>query len=215
MNRVLHGMKESPVLFGSFIVLSVLAALTEGIGVSLLIPILDSQSMGNSFSNVPVLSYVSQYFDGIYGSEKLTLAAVFLLAVIIFRGVLQMAVLTVSIMIPLKVQRRLTMIGYKSMLSVGMGYINSHDIGDHLNNIKERPTRISALLKTSADAMSLFLIFVTYTCMMLLISWELTIVAVLVLGFYSWCLKFFNEGPIAVLGKRTSGALADFNQISI
>jgi hypothetical protein len=114
-------MMQTPILFTAFITLSVLAALTEGLSISLLIPILDSQSMGNSFADVPVLGHVSGYFDNLHGSEKLVVAASFMLVVVIFRGALQMAVQSLSVLIPIEVQRRLTVTSYTSLMSANIG----------------------------------------------------------------------------------------------
>jgi ABC-type multidrug transport system fused ATPase/permease subunit len=47
---------------------------------------------------------------------------------------------------------------------------------------------------------------------LLLISWQMTIAAVIVFGFLSWCLKIFSAGPVKSLGMRRSGALALYNQ---
>jgi len=206
-------MMENPVLFGVFIFLSVFAAITEGLSISLLIPILDSQSMSNSFSNIPVLGYVSRYFEDIHGNEKLILAASFLFIVVLFRGALQMAVLTLSIIVPIEVLRKTTMTGYKYLLYASMGYLNSHDIGEHLNNVKERPMRITDLLRTTADAISMIFVLIILVGMMLLVSWKMTLLSVLFLGALSLGLRYFSEERIAKLGRETSQAQGHFNQV--
>lgn len=210
--RILQRMSQNPVLFASFVVLSVLSALTEGLSVSLLIPILDAQSMSSSFSSIPVLGLVSSYFDDVQGTGKLTLAASFLLIVVVFRGVLQLLVQALSVAIPIEVQRGMAEEGFRGLMYASMEYINSRDIGDHLNNIKERPARISFLLKTFADMFSLLLVLIIFLYMMVLISWKMTIVSVAVLGGFSLCLKVFSSGPVTRLGARTSGVLARYNQ---
>ncbi len=67
-------------------------------------------------------------------------------------------------------------------LVIQAGHINRQDIGEHLNNVKERPARITTVLKAFADGINFSFILV--------ISVQMTIAAVIVLGTLSWSIKF-------------------------
>lgn len=210
--KVLARMMESPWAFSSFIALSVISALTEGLSITLLVPILDAQTMGNSFSDVPVFKYVSDFFATMSAREKLLYAAGLLFIVVVLRGILNFTTQVLSIAIPIKTQGNLMSTVYKDLLSVEMEYFNSLDIGDHLHSVVDRPVRIASVLKASADAIVLVFILVIYTILMLSISWELTLLSVLVMLFFMWCMKLISQLPVKKLGHETAGIMSRFNQ---
>jgi len=205
-------MMENRVIFVTFIGVSVISALAEGMSIALLVPILDAQSMGDSFSKIPVLKYVSVYFATMQGAEKLIFAAAALFVVVLFRGALQFSTQALSIMIPIKTQRGLTMNSYRHLMLADMGYINSHDTGDFINSIKDRPGRVTSLIKAGADIVLFSMILAIYTYLMMAISWKLTVLSIVVLYFFSWCMKKISALTIRKLGDATSRATSRLNQ---
>src|SRR5580704_8687653 len=90
----------------SFVVfLSVVAALSEGMSVSLLVPILDVQSGTSGFANVPLLKDVSYLFSAFSPTDRIKVVAIAMAVVIILRNVLQYTVEVLSATFPLRLNR--------------------------------------------------------------------------------------------------------------
>ena len=115
--------------FCSVVALSVLAALTEGMSVSLLVPILDVQGGASAFANVPLLQDVPYLFSGFSPTDRIKVVAVAMAVTVILRNALQYTVEILSNTLPLRLDRRLGLRSYETMLAVDLGYIHQRDFG--------------------------------------------------------------------------------------
>ena len=73
-------------LFVVFVAISVVGALTEGIGISLFVPLIDSMSAKSSFSDIPLLGKVSELFAAVPASSRIPLVAAIMFAVVLARA---------------------------------------------------------------------------------------------------------------------------------
>lgn len=168
--------------------LSILATLTEGMTISLLVPILNSQG-GGSFADIPLLGKFASAFD--FGSplRNVQMAGLLLMVVVILRGVLQFNLQMLAITVPHALQRRLTAEAFDGVLAVEIGYINNTESGYLLNQFRYLPQRVSMALTGFVDMCWNLALVIVYCCFMLLISWQLTLLSVVTLGILTAVLK--------------------------
>ena len=104
-------------LYILFLILSLVMALTEGFGVSMVAPLLDLQA-GSNFTRVPLLGNLTSAFANMPPGQRIPMIALVLAIVVVFRGAIQFAVDALSAIIPLRVQRRLSLSGYSALMGV-------------------------------------------------------------------------------------------------
>ncbi len=199
---------EKP-LFLLFLVLSFIAALTEGIGVTMLIPILENQAEQSAFSTVPLLNKIPSLFQGMGVNEKLQKVALILGVILLLRGILLYIVSVLSALIPLRLQKKLFARSYRAILKVEHGYIAEKDIGDHMNCLNDFVIRSSTLIKSLADFLFNSILLLVYLILMLAVSWKLAVTAFIFIFLVTLVLKKYilahlrNQGKI--LSARNAG----------
>ena len=197
-----------------FLVLSILAALTEGVGISLLVPILESQASQPLFKNVPILKEFSVLFADMEQSTKLQNVALVLAGILLTRGVLLYFVELLAGIIPLRIQSSLYSRGYKALLNVEHSYFAERSIGDHINSLTDWTLRVTQLLSSFAIAVYAMILVVIYLVLMLTLSWKMALMAALFVGVVTGILKKFTRGPLHAAGEALSQKNAKLSEIT-
>lgn len=200
-------------LFAAFLVLSVLAALTEGLGISLLVPLLDATREQSSFQDLPLLRHVAAFFREFDGQQRILVMAGALAVVILFRGLLQLSVDALGTYLPLKLAHRFTLQGYTALLSTNLGYINNKDIGYLNAGINGHASRVANLLKDFAGILWNSLVLIVLLAIMIGMSPLMTVCATAFAITISVLFKLFANGPISRAGRRLSDATMTANRI--
>jgi subfamily B ATP-binding cassette protein MsbA len=200
-------------LFIALLVASLAAAITEGVGVSLLVPVLESFGSKPVFADVPLLGRISAPFMALPVDQRLQWAAGCILVVVLLRGMLQYAVAFLGFTIPFRLQRRLSLRAYDALLQVEIGYINRNQAGVLSNNVFALASRISVLLKNFGDLIWNALLLLLYLSLMLAISWRLTVTAFIFVAAVSVLLRKFTSGPIRAAGMRMTEAGQQLSQL--
>ncbi len=204
-------MAHEKVLIFSFMFFASIATLTEGVGISLLVPVLETQTNQSTFSNVPILREFSALFEGMEPREKLKNIAIVLGVVLILRGLLTYIVEAMITIIPFRMQRQLMMRGYRSLLTADFQYFSEKGIGDHLNSLREWGISATQLLTSLSVVFYNTILLFVYLGMMLAISWELAIIAALFVGGLTTVLKIFLSERLIKIGKVLSFKTASLN----
>ena len=197
-----------------YLLLAVLAALTEGIGISLLVPILESQASQPLFNTVPILKEFSALFEGMEQSEKLQNVALVLGGIMLVRGVLLYFVELLAGVVPLRLQRTLYARGYKALLHAEYSYFTEHSIGDHINSLTDWTLRVTQLLSSFAIAVYALILVAIYLVLMLTLSWKMALMAALFVGVVTGILKMFTKGPLRAIGEEMSLKNAQLSEIT-
>jgi ATP-binding cassette, subfamily B, bacterial MsbA len=200
-------------LFVAFIVLSLVAALTEGLSISLLVPVIEAQGQIGGFRDIPLLGGISSLFAGFSPNQRIELFAAAMAAVIVLRSLLSFFVDLLSTTMPLDWEQRLNIRSYTALMSVDIGYINENDIGDLQNGLYGWPRRVSDMLSNFAILLTNLMTLTIYICLMLLVSWPLTLLALVFVASVSALLKFMTTGALYRAGARISEASARLNQL--
>jgi len=102
----------------------VFSAITEGMGITMLIPMLSGDRGIPTFSTLPVIGRFADVFAEYSMAERLTWMAWGLMAILLVRGGLTYAVGILKVTIPMRVRQRLAAESYKHLLCVGFGYVH-------------------------------------------------------------------------------------------
>src|SRR4051812_33720870 len=199
-------------LFAGFVALSIFAALTEGLTISLLIPILEAQGQGG-FSNVPVLSYVTAPFAAFSPNGRVIAVALMMAVVIVLRQGLQYTVNVLASIMPIRLERRLNVMSFGLLMDVEILYVHQKEYGTLANAVGNWARWVSRLISSLATIISNLFVLLVYLLMMITVSWQLTMPAVLFLVIMSLGLRYFSSGPLRRAGSALSEATGRFNQV--
>lgn len=200
-------------LFVAFIALSLVAALTEGVSISLLVPVIEAQGQIGAFGDIPLLGGISRLFAGFSPNQRIELFAAAMAAVIVVRSLLSFFVDMLSTTMPLEWEQKLNIRSYKALMAVDIGYINENDVGVMQNGLYGWPRRVSDMLSNFAILITNLMTLTIYVCLMLLVSWPLTLLALAFVASVSALLKFLTTGALYRAGERISDASARLNRL--
>jgi ABC-type multidrug transport system fused ATPase/permease subunit len=170
-----------PLLFANFLVLVTAAALTEGLGVSLLIPLLNGADIGTA-TRIPFVDEVLATALPVDPKNRVTALVALLAGIILARGALQVVSSYLSILLPLKVQARLSEASYDTMLNIGLDFFARADAGVLRTFVQEYPQRIAGSIKSVTDAIANGLLAAIYVGIMLSLSSTMTLSALVFVG---------------------------------
>lgn len=206
-------MSQEKWLFSIFLVLSIIAALSEGFSVSMIIPVLEAQGNNSAFANVPIVNNISTLFEGMDITTKLQYCAVLLAIVLLIRGFIQYSVDMLGSIIPLRLQRNLTRKSYSALINVDINYITEKEVGDLTNGLTGWIGGVTILLTSLATIIWNSLLLLMYLSFMVILSWKMTIIALVFVVFLSFCLKTFVSKPLRILGEKHSNYNAIMSNI--
>jgi ATP-binding cassette, subfamily B, bacterial MsbA len=192
-----------PWLFVSFLVLTTGAAISEGFGVGLLIPLLQSAAPDGG-GRIP---WLDAAVDGLLPADPAyrTAALAGLLAVVIvLRGLLQVAASWAAIALPIGVQARLSSATYDTMLDTGLDFFARNDGGILRTLVLDYPQRLASAIKSITDVIANVLLAVIYAALMLAVSWRISLVAVLLVGTLGVGVKYLLTLPLGRTGEALS-----------
>jgi ATP-binding cassette, subfamily B, bacterial MsbA len=192
-----------PWLFAGFLVLTTGAAISEGFGVGLLIPLLQAAAP-DAGGRIP-------WFDGVLGAllpgdrgmRTAALASV-LAGIIVLRGLLQVAASWAAIALPIGVQTRLSCATYDTMLDAGLEFFARNDGGILRTLVLDYPHRLASAIKSTTDVIANLLLAVIYAALMLAVSWRITLVATVLVGTVGLGVKYLLTLPLGRTGEALS-----------
>ncbi len=205
-------MATDRLMFGIFLILSVFGALTEGMSVGLLVPILQSDGNPGAFSTIPLLGTVAAQFDGYSTSERIKLMAMIMAAVLLVRGAILYAVDFLGQYVPLRLEKKIVARNYSLLMGVRISYLTNSDYGDLYNDISGWAAQVAFLLTNVALMMLSLLCLMVYASMMVLVSWQLSLFALLFMLVMVSILKLLSSGPLRRAAERRNVLKARLNQ---
>jgi ABC-type multidrug transport system fused ATPase/permease subunit len=200
-------------LFLVFIAISVFGALTEGIGISLFVPLIDSISQTSSFADIPLLARISSAFNGVPTEMRIPLVAGLMFVVVVIRGVVQTATQFLNIYLPVRVEQRLRHDSFDCLLRTSLELVNARKSGELQNYIGGYPTRIGQVMMYLGSLFSNAAMLAIYTMMMLLISISLTLVALLFMTAMFYLQRHFSSGTLRRAGSEVSSSSEQVSQV--
>ena len=192
---------------------SVIAAIIEALAASMIAPLIASQSNSASFSNTPFLGTITALFDNYEVNEKLEIIALVLFILFVLRGISQYTVQAINTIAPVIMRRRLVLTGYSSVLNAELTHTNQRSIGDHTVNLDSHPSWISNALVQLAHIVTQSLIFLVYLCLMLAVSWKMTVFALFFLIVMTYGIRTGVSKHLKNLSAKLSTTKSKLDQI--
>lgn len=191
-----------------YLLMSVIAAVTEGVGISLLIPFLQAGGASNFFADKPVFGVLLHWLDGIPDSSRLAIVAGVLLIVIILRGAMVYAVQVIGEILPFRVQQRMMDQAYKALINVEIGYLSHNQVGVVSSAVAQLPIRIASLVLQVAQGFFSLILIIVYAVLMLAVSWSLTLVTIAFFGLASLVLRRAFTSRLNAIGAEVTAAMS-------
>jgi ATP-binding cassette, subfamily B, bacterial MsbA len=192
-----------PWLFVSFLGLTTGAAISEGFGIGLLIPLLQTAAPDGG-GRLP-------WLDGALGAllpgdpaVRTAALAGLLAGAIVLRGLLQVAASWAAIALPIGVQSSLSSATYDTMLDTGLDFFARNDGGILRTLVIDYPQRLASGIKSVTDVIANLLLTLIYTALMLAVSWRITLVSIVLVGTLGLGVKYLLTLPLGRTGEALS-----------
>ncbi len=167
-----------------FIALTLLSLAVEGIGVGALASMLDAWGDGGFVDRIPILGDLRSWVNALPLTQRVRLVALGLLGVVITQSALRYARNVFSIHLSVTVDEELKAAVVKQIYEVSLRYMNQQTSAHIASLLLMETTRSAKLVFLVANMAAAISILIMYAVIMLVMSWQLTLIAiVLLVGF--------------------------------
>jgi subfamily B ATP-binding cassette protein MsbA len=197
-----------PWVLSVMIVLGVLAALSEGLSISLFIPLVQNQ-VGAGGSGV--IGRISALFQGIPAERRVLWIGLTILLCVVLKNVLSYSYSLLFQQVNASISHRLRCGILRQLLSVSQSYFDTHDAGKLLNTLSSDTWRLSAAFTVLAGVIINVCMTLTLSLLLLIISWKLTLITGALLLLISLVVQLLGR-RLKQLGRRATAANAKLIQ---
>ena len=190
------------------IILGVLTALSEGLSISLLVPLIQNQ-MGTG--DAGVIGKMTAVFQGIPAERRLWWIGVSILMLVVLKNVLSYSYSLLFQWVNASISHRLRCGIFHQLLSVSQSYLDGHDSGKLLNTLGTDTWRVSSAFAVLANMIINACMTLTLGSLLLLISWKLTLITGCLLLLISQIVQRLT-GRAKQLGLEATAASATLSQ---
>lgn len=209
-------LRHFPLLLAGLLLTSLLASLTEGAGAGAIIALL--QSPGQSLTNLGNLSLpadLTQWIASLSLLERVRIGALALLAIVLVRGVFQYISQLISVWLQIRVDRLMRSEIYAQIIALEMRYIHKEKTGNLFALLNAYPRRVASLVQSvTSGVINIFTILI-YAALMLLVSWQLTLLALLLLAGVATILRRRFAQAIRTVARRLNRATKALHSVGI
>jgi ATP-binding cassette, subfamily B, bacterial MsbA len=185
------------------IILGVLAALSEGVSISLFIPLVQNQTGSQTAG---ITGRLAALFQEIPSEHRLLWIGLSIFLCIVLKNVLRFSYSLLFQSVNASIGHRLRSGILHQLLSVSQSYLDSRDSGKLLYTLATETWRVSAACAVFASVIINICIVLIFSILLLLISWKLTLI--------TGCLVLLNSQiiqQVASHGKRLSARATEVN----
>lgn len=216
IKKLLPFLRIYPWAATSIVILGVTSSLAEGLGISLLIPFLGNldDSVPSIANDNPFLSFLDRLLSG-FDTEL----EPFIIAGFIFTAILLKVMLIYLYTIQMgwlnsRITHRLRHNVFAQMMSLPQQFWNKVGGGELLNTLNQETSLVGSALNHLIWLTTNLCMIVTFTVVLLFISWQLTLFAALVLMLISLLIRYMTrQGEL--LGQRSLAAGIKLQQTSL
>ena len=187
--------RQRPLMVFLIIIFSFSGSIFNGISTALLIPILAvflGQKEGLNIPEKPeVIKQFFSLFDAFEGEQKLIVMVGIVFIAIILKNITNYSNLLLGNYYSKYLVNRLRMEGIQLLLDVSLDFHNKNRIGDIANRINREIERSAASVRSLLKIVVSCINILTFVYILLLISWQLTIISTLLLGLIAFGNKYF------------------------
>ena len=160
-------------MLSGMIILGVLAALSEGLSISLFIPLVQNQ-IGTQTAGVA--GRLTALFQGIPSEHRLLWIGFSIFLCMVLKNVLSYSYSLLFQSVNSSIGHRLRCGILHQLLSVSQSYLDSHDSGKLINVLATETWRVSAACTVLASVIINVCMTLIFSILLLLISWKLTLI---------------------------------------
>lgn len=185
------------------ITLGILSSLSEGLGISLFIPLLQSLDQGNTqtFGSNFLVRYLNQIFIHVSPNDKLIIIALCIVGSIFLKNCLVYSNGIVFAWLNSRIGHKLRLGIFKQFLSVSYSFLESNESGKLMNTLASETWRASQALTTFIGLIIVTCTIAVYGVLLLLISWQLTLIVSILMVLISLSIQFITRS-VKTLGEQ-------------
>ena len=207
LQTTIEMIKREPIIFIVFFISSLLLALTEGLTISLLIPILDAGGSGTNFTNIPLIGNLLEPVIALPSRERFILISIILSIVLIFRGLLQFTSIFIGSLLSLRLQCIIVRRVHDLLLRCQLNYIHTKKHGDLKTLMQEHPVRVATTMRSLAEIFGALALIGIYFLIMLTISPPMTLASACFAGLMVLVFRKLSESRLRLAGSRLSDSM--------
>ncbi|MCI0521546.1 MAG: ABC transporter ATP-binding protein/permease [Chloroflexi bacterium] len=180
--RIFALLSAQRLALAGFLLASLLAALVEGMGVSVVIAFLQARSVaGRMLLFLPQAQAWLAQVENMDALQRVQLAAALLLVIVLARGAFHALAALLSNRMQVRVDAETHRRAFKQALDLELGFIHRERLGNLFTLVNGYPRRMGAMVSAAAGAISNALLIGIYLILILLVSWQLTLVSLALL----------------------------------
>ena len=196
-----------------FVALSICHALLEGLGVGLLVPLLQNLEGAQAGSTGNrIVDLLNAPFRNIPIERRLQAVVLTMFVIVFLKNVLGYFYSLLDEWFRVKVMRDLRVKVYDQLLSVGYQFISEMRAGDFLSSFNNDIPRTGTAVRALLMQVSVVCMLSVYVTLMVLLSWQLTLVSVLALVLLS-SLLYLVVKKSQQLGEKLTQEQAHFSSV--
>ncbi len=192
----------------AMITLGVLAALSEGLSISLFIPLVQNQ-IGTG--NAGMIGRMTAIFEGIPAETRFLWIGLSILLCVVLKNVLSYSYSLLFQSVNASISHRLRCGILHQLLSVSQSYLDTHDSGKLLNTLGTDTWRVSSAFAVLAGVIINVCMTLTLSILLLVISWKLTLITGCLLLLISQLVQRLTR-QVKRLSQRATAANAILSQ---
>jgi len=155
---------------------SCLGVLSEGLGLGLILPLLQPELASNLLTQLPQLAPVADWLQQLMLIERVRLAALFLLGVVLVRNLLVVAMRFAALKLQEQIEYDLKMQTVRQLYALELRYIHRQQIGGIFTTLTQYTWQATWMMNYVTGAVADGFALIVYTGLALLISWQLTLI---------------------------------------
>jgi len=183
------------------IVSSIFCAISEGIGVFLIFPLLMPDQAIQNFADIEILQPIIKNFTNYSPEFKIYVVSLIIISLILIRFIFLLIVNFISVYLPMKIESDMIRQYYEKILSSNYEFINSKKRGFLISNTFEHPAKSSSIIFNGSQVvLNIFLVMI-YFLILFLASYKITIIALLIILSLYFFVRNISAKPLTKYGK--------------
>jgi ATP-binding cassette, subfamily B, bacterial MsbA len=198
--------KMYPWAIPTIIILGIISSFSEGLGISLFIPLLQSVSEPSQLSNQ--LSHSNYLVDNLHhlfsnfsSQTRLLIIALCILATIIIKNALAYINNILFSWFNARIGHRLRSKIFEQLLSVSYSFLETNESGKLMNTLASETWRTGQALSTLVGIIITICTIIVYVVLLILISWRLTLLVTICMALISFFIQILTQ-QIKTLGEQ-------------
>jgi subfamily B ATP-binding cassette protein MsbA len=197
-----------PWVLSVMILVGVMAALSEGLSISLFIPLIQNQ-MGSGADQM--MGKLGALYQGVPRETRLLWMGLSILLCVVLKNVLSYSYSLLMQRVSASIGHRLRCGVLHQLLSVSQSYLDTHDSGKLLSNLGTDTWQVSSAFTVLAGMAIDVFMTLTLTILLLLISWKLTLITGCLLLLISQIVQVLTRS-VKQLSRQATSANARLSQ---